>query len=110
MLHVFFTAAAGGEDVFLTLRDPTTGESLGIWQGGSDGSERLYALDAEESAGDLIVGGYTTGSVFSANGELPFHRRSVGLTLGLTIAGVRSTCRFCKGNVLCSLCRCNLVV
>ena len=51
--------------------DPANGGFLGGWQFGGEGSERVYALALDRVSGDIIVGGYTTGSIFSTNGGLP---------------------------------------
>lgn len=52
------------------LLDAGTGDVLGGWQFGGEGSERVYALGFDDGSGDVIVGGFTTGSLFAANGEM----------------------------------------
>lgn len=63
------------------MLSPEDGAVLGGWQFGtaaetnddnSDGvrsSDRVYAVGVDEESGDVIVGGYTTGPLFSANGK-----------------------------------------
>ncbi|CAN0547514.1 unnamed protein product, partial [Ectocarpus sp. 8 AP-2014] len=62
--------SAGGDDAFLVLLDPDTGDALGGWQFGGEGSERVYALGLDQDRGDVIVGGFTTSSLFATNGGL----------------------------------------
>ena len=58
----------GEDDAFVSLLDPATGDILAGWQFGGEGSECVYALGLEEVSGDVIVGGFTTGSLFADNG------------------------------------------
>ncbi len=60
----------GGDDAFVGLLDAETGDVLGGWQFGGEGFERVYALGFDGGSGDVIVGGFTTGSLFAANGEM----------------------------------------
>lgn len=66
---VHFRTAAGEEDVFLALLDPGTGGVLGGWQFGSESRERVYALGVDDNTGDVVLGGYSNGSLFAENGE-----------------------------------------
>eukprot|EP00903_Cladosiphon_okamuranus_P017880 g16453.t1 len=62
-----FAENNGEDDAFLSAMEPADGGFLGGWQFGGEGSERVYALALDEDSGDIIVGGYTTGSLFSTN-------------------------------------------
>ncbi|CAN0198898.1 unnamed protein product, partial [Ectocarpus sp. 12 AP-2014] len=64
-----YSDSAGGDDAFLVLLDPDTGDALGGWQFGGEGSERVYALGLDQDSGDVIVGGFTTSSLFATNDD-----------------------------------------
>ncbi|CAM9531583.1 unnamed protein product, partial [Ectocarpus sp. 12 AP-2014] len=64
-----YSESAGGDDAFLVLLDPDTGDALGGWQFGGEGSERVYALGLDQDSGDVIVGGFTTSSLFATNDD-----------------------------------------
>lgn len=67
--HAHFKLAAGEDDAFLALLDPSSGGVLGGWQLGSESRERVYALGVDDNTGDVVVGGYSNGSLFADNGE-----------------------------------------
>lgn len=62
--------ATGEDDAFLGLLDADDGNLVAGWQFGGEGSERVYAMGMDEQSGDIIVGGYTTSSLFATNGVL----------------------------------------
>ncbi|CAB1113690.1 unnamed protein product [Ectocarpus sp. CCAP 1310/34] len=64
-----YSDSAGGDDAFLVLLDPDTGDALGGWQFGGEGSERVYALGLDQDSGDVVVGGFTTSSLFATNDD-----------------------------------------
>ncbi|CBJ28116.1 hypothetical protein Esi_0092_0020 [Ectocarpus siliculosus] len=64
-----YSDSTGGDDAFLVLLDPDTGDALGGWQFGGEGSERVYALGLDQDSGDVVVGGFTTSSLFATNDD-----------------------------------------